>query len=314
MSQPTNTFSSYDAIGNEEDVADVIYNISPTQTPFLSGIKKTTATAVTHEWQTDSLAAADADNHRVEGQDAETTASTPTVLVNNKTQISDKVPQVSGTQRSNASYGRGDEMDYQVAKHGKEMKRDVETILLNNRAKAGGDDTTARELAGVESWIATNTSAGVGGADPTGDGTDARTDGTQRAFLESDLKGVLRQCADEGGEPDTISVGTFNKQAASAFSGNATRTTDSTDQALHTAVHVYVSDFGELKIEFNRFQRARSALVLDLAMWGFATLRDWMTWDLAKTGDTTRKQLLVEYTLESNQEAASGIVADLTTS
>lgn len=314
MTQPADTFSSYDAVGNEEDVADVIYNISPTMTPFLSGIAKTSADATYHEWQTDEIDAVDKTNAVIEGDDATTTATVPTVRLGNYTQISDKVPRVTGTQRSNASYGRGDEMDYQVVLKGKALKRDVEAILLDNNAQVAGNDTTARELAGVESWIATNTSAGAGGADPTGDGTDARTDGTQRAFLESDLKSVLASCADEGGEPDTIMVGSFNKQALSAFSGNAQRNIDATDEALKTAVHMYVSDFGNLKVVYNRFQRDRSALVLDMSMWGFATLRDFQTWDLAKTGDTDRKQLLVEYTLKANNEKASGIVADLTTS
>ena len=313
MAQPTSTFDSYDAIGNREDLSDIIYNISPTMTPFMSGLKKVSAKATNHEWQTDSLASPDVGNAVLEGDDATTTASVPTVRLGNQTQISDKVPRVTGTQRKNSSAGRGDEMDYQVTKAGRELKRDVESILLSNQAKVVGNSTTARKLAGVESWIATNTSAGVGGADPTGDGTDARTDGTQRALTEADVKTVLAACADEGGEPDTIMVGSFNKQAFSAFTGNATRNIDSTDQALNTAVHVYVSDFGNLQVKFNRFQRARSALILDMNMWSFATLRDFQSTDLAKTGDTDRKQILVEYTLECNQEKASGIVADLTT-
>lgn len=314
MTQPADTFSSYDAIGNREDLSDMIWDISPTATPFMSSIAKNSATATLHEWQTDALAAASATNAVIEGDDATTTASVPTVRLGNNTQISDKVPRVTGTQRANDSAGRGDEMDYQVVKSSRELKRDVESSLLANNAKVAGNDTTARELAGVESWIATNTSAGAGGSDPTGDGTDARTDGTQRAFLEADLKTVLAACADEGGEPDKIMVGSFNKQALSGFTGNATRTTDSTSQALNTAVHIYVSDFGELEVVFNRFSRDRSALVLDTSMWAMSTLRDFQSDDLAKTGDTDRKQILVEYTLESRNEAASGIVADLTTS
>lgn len=314
MAQPADTFSSYDAIGNREDLADVIYNIAPTETPFMSGIAKNSATATFHEWQTDTLDTASASNAVIEGDDATTDASTPTVRLGNYTQISDKVPRVTGTQRANDSAGRGDEMDYQVALKGMALKRDVESSLLANNARVEGNDTTARECAGVESWITTNTSAGAGGSDPTGDGTDARTDGTQRAFLESDLKDVLAACWDEGGNPDTIMVGSFNKQALSGFTGNATRTIDATGQALNTAVHVYVSDFGNLQVMANRFQRSRSALVLDMDMWAMSTLRDFQTTDLAKTGDTDRKQLLVEYTLEARNEKANGIIADLTTS
>ena len=314
MAQPADTFSSYDAIGNREDLSDVIYDISPTATPFLSGIAKTVATATNHEWQTDSLAAASSANAVIEGDDATTDASTPTVRLGNYTQISDKVPRVTGTQRANDSAGRGDEMDYQVAKRMKEIKRDVESSLLANNAKVAGNDTTARETAGVESWIATNTDFGTGGADPTGDGTDARTDGTQRAFASTQLDTVLADIADAGGEPTRIMVGSFNKQALSAFTGNAPRRVDGADMELVQAVHVYRSDFGDLEIVFNRFQRARSALVLDMDLWAFATLRDFQSTDLAKTGDTDRKQILVEYALESRNEAASGIVADLTTS
>lgn len=313
MTQPADTFSSYDAVGNREDLSNIIYDISPTMTPFMSRIAKVGATATLHEWQTDSLAAASNANFVIEGDDATTDASTATARLGNYTAISDKVARVTGTQVANDSAGRANEMDYQVMKRSKELKRDCESILLANNAAVAGNDTTARELAGVESWIATNTSAGSGGADPTGDGTDARTDGTQRAFAESDLKDVLASIADEGGEPDVIMVGSFNKQALSAFSGNATRTIDSTDQALNTAVHVYVSDFGNLEVVYNRFQRARSALILDSSMWAMATLRDFQRSPLAKTGDTMREQILVEYTLEARNEKASGIVADLTT-
>jgi len=314
MPQPADTFSSYDAVGNREDLSDVIHDISPTSTPFMTGIAKSVATATNHEWQTDSLAAASSGNAVIEGDDATTDASTPTVRLGNYTQILDKVPRVTGTQRSNDSAGRGDEMDYQVAKRMKEIKRDLESSLLANNAKVAGDDTTAREMAGAESWIATNTSLGGGGADPTGDGTDARTDGTQRAFTDTLLDPVLASIADAGGEPTKIMVGSFNKQAMSAFTGNAPRRVDGMEQVLSQAVFVYRSDFGDLEIEFNRFQRARSALILDMDMWALADLRSIASYDLAKTGDTDRKQIIWETTLECRQEAANGIVADLTTS
>ncbi|HIO02144.1 MAG TPA: head protein [Alphaproteobacteria bacterium] len=314
MAQPADVFSSYDAVGNREDLSDVIYDISPTATPFLSSIAKVTATATNHEWQTDSLAAAVATNAVIEGDEATTDAATPTARRGNYTQILDKVPRVTGTQRANDSAGRGDEMDYQVAKRMKEIKRDLESSLLANNAKVAGDDSTARVMAGVEAWIATNTSAGVGGADPTGDGTDARTDGTQRAVTDTPIDRVLASIADAGGEPTKLMVGSFNKQAISGLTGNAPRRVDGQEQVLSQAVFVYRSDFGDLEIVFNRFQRARSALILDMDHWALAALRDFQSSDLSKTGDSDRKLILFEGTLESRNEAASGIVADLTTS
>lgn len=313
MAQPANTFSSYDAVGNREDLSDIIYNISPTQTPFLSAIAKVTADATNHEWQTDSLAATDTGNARIQGDDATTTAASPTARLGNYTQISDKVPRVTRTQRTVNSAGRGDELDYQIMKRGKELKRDMEAILLANNAKVVGDDNTPSELAGVPAWIATNTSIGATGADPTGNGSDARTDGTQRAFTEAMLKDVLASCWDEGGDPDLLMVGSHNKQVMSTFSGNANREINASDRKLVATIDIYVSDFGDLKVVANRFQRARDALVLQTDMWALAELDSFKEVPLAKTGDSDRVQLICEYTLESRQEKGSGIIADLLT-
>jgi hypothetical protein len=317
MALPTNTTTTFTAIGNREDLSDVIYDISPTKTPFLSGISHETATATLHEWQTDSLAAA-ANNAVVEGDDATTTAATPSVRLGNYTQISDKVPRVTRSQRQVQSAGRGDELEYQIMKAGKELKNDMETALLSNKARVAGGAAVARELGGVGSWIATNQSVGVGGVAPTGNGTDTRTDGAQRVLSEAFLKSVLSDCWDQGGDPDTIMLGSFNKQAMSGFvtggtSGSAQRIVNGDDSRLHTAVDIYVSDFGELRVVPNRFMRARDMLVLEMDMWAMATLASFEETPLAKTGDSDRVQLLSEYTLVSRNEKASGIVADLTT-
>ena len=316
MTQPADTFSSYDAIGNREDLADFISMISPTKTPFQSMIASVTSTSTKHEWQTDSLAAASGTNAVIEGDDATTTASVATTRVFNFTQILDKVPRVTGTQRVMDSAGRADEMDYQVLKMTKEIKRDLETSLLANNAQVAGNDSTAREMGGIESYIGTNDDFGGGsGASPSGaDGTAARTDGTQRAFTESQLKTVIASCFDNGGEPDTIMVGSFNKQALSAFSGGSTRNIDATGKTLVNAIDVYVSDFGTMKVIPNRFQRSRSALVLDMDLWKKADLRPLSRHDLAKTGDTDRVQLIMATTLEAKNEAGSGGIFDLTTS
>lgn len=314
MAQPADTFSTYDAIGNREDLADVIYDVSPTETPFLTMATKTKASATYHEWQTDALAAASATNAVLEGDDATTDAAAPTTRLGNYCQISDKVARVTGTQRAVNSAGRSDEMTYQIVKRGKELKRDMESSLLANNARVAGTDTAARELAGVPAWLETNTSAGSGGADPSPIGSTARTDsGTPRAFTEDLLKTVLASCWDNGGEPNKLMVGSFNKMVASGFTGGATRMDKSEDKRLVAAIDVYVGDFGELQIIPNRFQRARDALVLQSDMWAVAYLRNMKTVDLAKTGDSDRKQIICEYTLVAKNEAASGGVFDLTT-
>ena len=311
MTQPADSFSTYDAIGNREDLSNIIYDISPTTTPFMSGIAKVPASATLHEWQTDSLATASATNAVIEGDDATTDASTPTVRLTNQSQISDKVPRVTGTQRAVDSAGRADEFALQIMKKSKELKRDVESSLLASNAKVAGNDTTARETAGIGAWIATNTDRGATGTDPTGDGTDVPGAGTPRAFVEAQLTAVLEACYNSGGNPDTIMVGATQKSALSGFSGNATRNINSGEKKLVNAINVYVGDFGDLVVIPNRFQVQTDALVLEMDMWAMAVLRDFQEEDLAKTGDTDRKQILVEYSLESRNEAASGVIADL---
>lgn len=317
MATPVDTTSTYDAIGNREDLSDVIYDISPMDTPFMSSIAKEKASATFHEWQTDSLATA-ANNAVIEGEDATTDAATPTVRLGNYTQISDKVPRVTRTQRQVQSAGRGDELDYQIMKAAKELKRDMETALCANKARAVGSESVARELAGVPSWLATNVgNIGVGGSNPTGDGTDARVDGTQTVLDEADLKTTLASIWDEGGDPDTIMTGSFNKQAMSSFVGGGTsgpaQRTVGNDTRINTAIDIYVSDFGSLRVVPNRFMRARDMFILQTDMWALASLAEFQETPLAKTGDSDRVQLLSEYTLVSRNEKASGILVDLTT-
>ncbi len=315
MAQVTNTYSTYDAVGEREDLSDIIYSISPTDTPFMSGIAKENATAVFHEWQTDALAAAASDNYQIEGDEISFAAPSATTRLGNRTQISRKSVIVSGTLDSVSKAGRNNELAYQISKASKELKRDMETSLTANQAPVTGDDSTARRLAGLESWIKTNTSKGGGsGADPSTSGTNARTDGTQRAFTEAQLKDVIKQCWDEGGDPSMIMLGSFNKQVLSGFTGGSTRFDPAENKRLVAAVDVYESDFGAMTVVPNRFSRSRSAYVIQPDMWGVAFLRDFQLMDLAKTGDATKQALLAEYTLVSKNEKASGGVFDLTTS
>ena len=317
MATPADTTSTYDAIGNREDLINDIYDISPTTTPFLSGIARTTATATNHEWQTDALGTATSSNAVIEGENAVNTAFIPTVRLGNQTQISDQVPAVTKTQRRVDSAGRGDELDYQVMKSTKLLKNDMESALCANKAKVVGSESVARELAGVESWLASNTSLGATGVAPTGDGTDARTAGTPRSFDEAFLKTVIADIFDAGGEPDTLMCGSVIKQAISGIvnggaAGAAQRVVDGNEATVNTAIDIYVSDFGSMKVSPNRFMVQDSLLVLDMDMWAMATIWEFDQETLAKEGLSDRVQISSQYTLEARNEAASGIVADLT--
>ncbi|TFI59108.1 head protein [Sphingomonas parva] len=316
MAVPINTTKTYDVAGRREDLTDVIHDVSPTDTPFMTAIGKGSASHTNHEWQTDALAPADGDNAVLEGDDAANDAAAATVRLGNYTQLMDKVIQVSSSQRAADNAGRGDELSYQLMKRSKELKRDMETRLTGNYPSVAGNAGAARKCAGFEAWIQSNDSRGVGGASTAFAGglQAAATDGAARPFTEQLLLDVMQSCWNEGGEPRLVLVGGFNKRAASTFSGIATQYRENSGQKKATivaAADVYVTDFGTVNIVASRFSRPRSALVVDPGMWKLCYYQRFRTEDLAKTGHSERKMLSVEFTLEACNEKSSGVVADL---
>ncbi len=313
-------YQTYQSIGNREDLSDVIYNISPTDTPLLNTLARGKATAVYHEWQTDSLSAATTANAAVEGADASDATMSPTTRLGNYTQIVQKTIKISGTLESVDKAGRKSEKAYQLSKASAELKRDIETILTANQGRSAGDASTARTMGAMLSWIKTNTNKSSGttaGADPTTIGVSTRTDGTQRAFTETILKDVVQKVYSSGGNPKILMVGPFQKQAVSAFAGIAAQrymAPGNEPTTIIGAADVYMSDFGTMSVVPNRFMRTRDALVLDPEYAAVAYLRPFATNELAKAGDAEKTQILAELTLEMRNEAAHGIAADLTTS
>jgi hypothetical protein len=320
MPAPTGTFQTYQAIGNREDLENIIWDISPTETPFASNVSKGKATAQYHEWQTDTLDAAAA-NSQIEGDDATTNTALPTVRLRNYCQILSKTVRVSGTQDAVNKAGRASELAYQVRKRMEELKRDLEYAMVRNQASSAGNSSTAARMAGVEGWLSTNkTSVGTGTAQTTpgySNGTVASpTDSTVAGTLtEAALKAVIQATWTQGGEPKVLMVGAATKSKVSAgFSGIATRFRDANGMkqaAVVSGVDLYISDFGEHRIIPNRFMRDQNILVLDMEYWQLAQLRPLKQTDLAKTGDSDRKQLLMECTLVSRNEKASGKVTDI---
>ena len=319
MAIPTNTYTVHDTSSTRgslrEDLSDMIYNISPTDTPLMSTLAKSKATAVYHEWSTDSLAAATTANALVEGDDATATTSSPTFRVGNYTQIVGKTIQVSGTLEAVDKAGRKSEKAYQLAKASSEIKRDIEAILFANQGKAAGSSTTARTMGTMLSWLKSNTSFdATSGADPTTAGTSTRTDGNTRTFTETILKEIIREAYINGGNPKVLYVPPIGKQKVSTFTGIAEQRFMAPGDAPSTiigAADVYLSDFGSISVVPDRFMRTRDAIVVDPEYAALAYLRPFQTVELAKTGDSEKTQLIAELTLEMRNEAAHGIAADL---
>jgi len=308
------TYTAHSAIGQREDLSDVIYNISPTETPLLNTLARTKATAVYHEWQTDSLAASTTANAAVEGADATSATLAPTTRLGNYTQIVQKTIQVSGTLETVNKAGRKSEKAYQLARASSELKRDIETILCANQGRSAGSSSTARTMGSMLSWLKTNVDKASNGADPTTIGVSTRSDGTARTFTETLLKTVIAEVYDSGGAPKILMVGTSGKQKVSSFAGIAAQRYMAPSDAPTTiigAADVYLSDFGSVSVVPNRFMRSRDAFVLDPEYAAVAYLRPFATNELARAGDSDKTQILAELTLEMRNEAAHGLVADL---
>lgn len=315
MARITNTYSRYEAIGIRENLSDVIYNIDPTDTPVLTMAKREKVDNTFYEWQQDALTAAGA-NAQIDGDDIGSTfpAVVPTVRIGNYTQISRKEIIISGTLEATNRAGRKSELAYQAAMRGKEIKRDMEYTLLNNVAGTAGSSSAARKTGSLLTFIKSNTSKGVGGADPTTPATTARTDGTTRALTRAFLDTVISSMWSNGATVKSAVMGATQKVAFSALTGIATNRKDvpGKEQAVIVgAADVYVSDFGNLQVVPDRFARSRDILLLDPDYVSIVTLRPFQTSELAKTGDAEKRMMLTEWGLKVGQEKGLGLVTDL---
>ena len=323
MSQPTNTFDSYDAKGNREDLQDKIYMVSPEKTPVVSAIGRYTAKNTLHEWQRDSLASPNKDNAVIEGDDRTGTSLTATERVGNYTQLFDAVAVVTSTQEKINKAGRSSEMRYQISKKMTELKRDLEAAVTSNNAAVAGNSSTARKLGGLGVLLYTNTSHGSGGSTAShtsGAPTTAPTSGTARAFAESQVKTVMQSIYTNSGDmPTLVSLTPSHKSGFSAFTGIASTRFNMSSKKGQAAIiggaDVYMSDFGELTIVPNYVQASSNsgtAFILNPDYAGIAYLQSYKTEPLAKTGHTDKELCSVEATLVVTSEKAHGKIADLT--
>lgn len=320
MAQPTNTFSSYDAKGLREDLIDMIYNVSPEETPCVSSIGRTKAKATYHEHQRDSLRASSKDNAAIEGDDTAATARTATQRIGNYTQITKDVAVITGTEEVVDKAGRDSEMAYQKAKTLAELKLDMEASVMQNNAAVAGNNSTARKSMSLEAGIYSAVSHGSGGSTPShtaGAQTTAPTDGTTRAFTETLLKGVLATCFTNSGARmgKLLMLGATQKQTFSGFAGIALnrREVKNKEQVVVVgAADGYVSDYGTLTVIPNIHMRNRTAIGINPEYVRIAYLRPFQTKPLGKTGDSEKYECLTEWTLELGNEKACWKVADLT--
>ena len=311
MAQVTNAFDTYEATSDREQLSNIIYNISPQTTPFMSAIGKNSVKNVTFDWQTETLPSASGTGE-IEGFEISRAATTATVRESNVAMIQSRNSTVTGSQQASDPAGVKSQIAHFMALNAKALKRDMETALTGNYAKVAGSASAARQTRSFESWITSNDSRGSGGAD--GSASAAATDGTQRDLTEALLKAVLQTGFGNGAEMSMAICGPYNKTVISGFTGRSNvRQVIETD-TVEASISLYASDFGELKIVPDNFSRERSLLLVDPNYAAVSYLRDFESVDISTIGDAITKMLVVEYGLQMSNEAAHGIVADLNVS
>lgn len=313
MATPANAVSTVNIKGQREDLIDVIYNIDPYDTPFVSATSVGSAQAITHEWQTDELRAPGA-NARIEGEDATIRPGTFTTVLSNVCQISDETLQVTGTTDAVKKAGRKSELAYQLAKKGKELRMDIEYALIGApQAKTQRNSATAGTLGNIFSYYKTNGSLGATGVAPVGDGSNTGTAGTDRVLTEALILDASEKIWQNGGKANTIHTSSTLKRVISeTFVGRANQVTlDSAANKVSQTVDVYETDWGVYKIMANRHFAPKTLFIFDPSMHSLNYLRAFRQYPLAKTGDSEKRQLLAEYTLRVNNEKSGALIRDV---
>lgn len=315
MAVPSNTIQNVARVGVREDLSDKIAELFPDETPFINAIGRSSANNTYTEWQTDGLTAANADNASIQGDDLANESRANTVRVGNHTQIFTKVVGASTTVEWTNKAGRKSELARELMKAGRELQTDIEKRAVGNYASVAAAAGVAGKFGSAQAWLTSNVSRGAGGANGgfSAGIVAAATNGTQRSYTESLLKTVLQSIWSNGGNPKMVITNGTQKQAEAAFVGLADARRESGNDRLTivAGADVYVSDFGKIAFVADRFADARSALIVDPEYFDLAVGEAMTPDDLAKTGLAKRKSLRTELTLRCLNQAASGVVADL---
>lgn len=306
MSFPAGQYATYKAAGNREDLTDLITNISPTETPFLSmSDRGPRAAAVLHEWQTDALKSAER-VAREEGDDANFKEITATTRLNNYCQIIDNNFLISETQEAVTHAGRGSEIEYQTSKAMKELANDIEyALIVNSAAASAGASGTARVLKGLRGWVVTNSNT-------------ASAASATRSFTATLLDGGIEDAWLAGGRPDTLLMGTSAKLLTTNTTNfpGMTRNIQAKDGEYRNFVDVYQGAIGGslkvvVSVTMSNASMGNQVYGLEMSKWRTSWLRDTKRTELAKTGDGRKFKITAELTLESLQEKASFRITDL---
>ena len=311
------TFATGAAIGEREQLADVIYRIDPTETPIFSNVKKETSNGIFTEWQVQELAAASTTNFHNEGADTATAAATPTSRIGNYHQISKKVFATSGTLDAVDTAGREREHNYQKVLKALELRRDIEKMVGDTDVARSASDP--RKSASLSCWM-TNGSVGAGsGAFGTGDGSDTITDGTDRALTLALIEDAQQDAYVDGGNPRMMVMSPTNKANFSDLSASGNLVSNDVNMTAAKEVtyvgstSVFLGDFGTIEATPSRQLSNDRIFLIDPDFVSICTLngRNFLEEDLAKVGDATESHILIEWALKPTAPKAHAAIFDL---
>ena len=312
------TFTTSNAVGEKESLADIIYRLDTSETPIFSSAEKITTNGVFYEWQVQELAAAATDNHVNEGADATFATPTATSRLGNYHQISVKDFAISGTLESVDKAGRERESAYQKVLKSLELRRNIEKSVGDTNVARSASDP--RKSASLITWM-TNVSKPSDMGHGTGDGTDtADLTGTARALTLAQIESANQEAWEDGGNPQILVCSATNKANISNLSAagtnlvtNQVNATAGTAPSFVGAVSVFLTDFGELQLTPSRFLSNDKLFIIDPDYVSIGTLngRNFAESELSKTGDADKTQIVTEFTLVVKSPKAHAAVFGL---
>lgn len=310
-------FATGAAIGEREQLADIIYRIDPAETPIFSNVKKETSNGIFVEWQVQELTAASATNYHNEGATTSTAAATPTSRVGNYHQISKKVFATSGTLDAVDTAGREREHNYQKVLKALELRRDIEKAIGDTDVARSGSDP--RKSASLSCWLTNGSVGATAGAFATGDGTDTITDGDDRALTLALIEDGMQDAWTDGGNPRLMVASATNRANFSDLSASGNLVSNDVNMTAAKEVtyvgstSVFLTDFGTVEAVPSRLMGNDRVFLIDPDFVSICTLngRNFLEEDLAKDGDATTSHLVTEWALKPTAPKAHAGIFDL---
>lgn len=311
MAKVINAFETRDAKGNREDLENAIYNIDPSDTPFMSMAGRRTVKNTSFDWQTEALPTADDTNAQEEGFTLARTAGQATVRQKSVAQISKRDATVTGSQEAADAAGKGaGEMAHQMALKSKVLKMDIEKIVLGFQPLDDGLDDGIRRTRAFAHWLTTNVTRGATGSHP-GTATGLIVAGTQRALTETMVRNQMQQAWENGAKPTTLLTNSVNKVTIDGFVGRSGSQVQVGQQEAVQGLTVYKTDFGNLKITLNRWMPQSAVYYVDAEYVKLAFYRTFRQKPIAPIGDAETRMILAEWGVQVDNEKAHCATFDL---